>query len=126
MSGRSQLTRAVIAGLAAYALLLHAFVMSAAATPRAGEAQLLSALQVVCSGQTADRPDFPAPAHTRHVPPCVVCAFGHAALEAPTATVVAPEPETHQEFVFVPRAEPRPSDPKFVTSARPRAPPAFA
>lgn len=126
MSGRKQLTRALIAGLAAYALLLHAFVMAAAAPTLAGEAQLLSALQVVCSGQTADRPDLPAPAHSRHVPSCVLCAFSHLALEAPAADVVALEPEADQEFVFLPRADARPRDPKLVTSARSRAPPAFA
>lgn len=125
MSVRSRLTRAIVAGFAAYALLLHAFVMAAAAAPRAGETELLSALQIVCSGQTADRPDLPAPAQRRHVPPCVVCALGHGAIDAPTAIVVAPEPEAEQEFVFVPRAEVRPRNPKLTTSARPRAPPAF-
>lgn len=113
----STLKRWVIVTVAAYAMVLHALVMGAAHAVSGSAPE-------ICPGFAGDAaPD--APSGLVHAAPCALCGLGHAAVDVPPIFALA-LPENIFETI-----ERRGADdsailpPKFPTSARPRAPPAF-
>lgn len=125
---RNPAVRWLVVGLAAYALVLHALMMGVASAPRtSAENHLLAALQDICSGsgQTQNAPGDPASSKI-HASPCALCGLGHAAVDLPSVLRFA-SPANVIETVALQPAPPA-TRPRldFLTSARPRGPPAFA
>jgi hypothetical protein len=113
------LKRWVIVTVAAYAMVLHALAMGTASGAMASEPlQICSGLM----GVDQNLPDVPSV----HSAPCALCGLGHAAVAMPPPYELA-QPVNIFETLAVNGADDEPVlRLEFLSSARPRAPPAFA
>jgi len=121
--------RAMVACIAAYALVVHSLLMGLATAPQPAnraEADLLAALQVICSAHAAStNPDAPSAPHEHQPPHCALCGIGHCGVALPGGTALLPPVVRTVSAPGILALLPRPL-PVLPGSARARAPPLSA
>ncbi len=95
-----------VVSASAYALFLHALIMSMAAAPlSASENSLTAALQVICSGQTTEQTDLPSHGQGRvHATPSALCGIGHTCLDVPKVFAVVTPATIIETIAFAGRS----------------------